>query len=109
MLAATILLLVGIPLCGRAAKLLGRIDPGEVVWDELAAMPIVFCATNFSFTSAVIGFLWFRLFDIWKPWPIRKFEHLPGGLGIMIDDTLAAVLAAGCLYATMHARDLMSL
>ncbi|MEX1229443.1 MAG: phosphatidylglycerophosphatase A [Planctomycetaceae bacterium] len=109
MLASMILLFIGIPICERGAKLIGRKDPGEIVWDEIAAMPIVFCATNFSFSSAAIGFLWFRLFDIWKPWPIRRLQDLPGGLGVMIDDILAALLAAACLYGTMHVRYLVPL
>lgn len=108
MLASLLLLLIGIPICTRGSKLIGRKDPGEVVWDELAAMPIVFCFSSVSVSSLIFGFLWFRLFDIWKPWPIRKLQDLPGGLGVMIDDVLAALLAACCLYGTMHVRDFVS-
>jgi phosphatidylglycerophosphatase A len=93
--------LAGIPLCGRAAQLLGRPDPGCVVFDEIAAMPLVFLLERITFTTAILGFLWFRVFDISKPWPIRRFERLHGGLGIMIDDVLAALYAAIALWLTL--------
>ncbi len=101
-IAAGFLLVIGVPICDKGAKFIGRKDPGEVVWDELAAMPIVFCATPFHLKTAVIGWVWFRLFDIWKPWPIRNSQHWPGGWGIMVDDVLAAIFAAACLYTTVH-------
>ncbi|MFN0197259.1 MAG: phosphatidylglycerophosphatase A [Planctomycetaceae bacterium] len=106
-IAAGLLLILGVPICDKGAKLIGRKDPGEVVWDELAAMPIVFFAIPFHLKTAVIGWAWFRLFDIWKPWPIRNSQHWPGGWGIMIDDVLAAIFAAACLYATVHFGKIM--
>jgi phosphatidylglycerophosphatase A len=105
--AEAALFLVGIPLCGRAARLFGQTDPGSVVYDEIAAMPIVFLSVPFVFTTslavpaAVLGFIWFRVFDIAKPWPVRQLEHAKGGLGIMIDDVAAAIYAAFALWLSL--------
>lgn len=96
--AAVCCFLVGIPVCGRGARLFGLKDPGAVVFDEIAAFPVVFLGTRFGFVTAVLGFLLFRLFDVWKPWPARQLERLPGGLGIMADDFAAGVYAAAGLW-----------
>jgi len=97
------ILLIGIPICGRAARLFGRTDPGSVVYDELAAFPLVFLSVPMTFTTAILGFIWFRIFDIVKPWPVRMLERLPGGLGIMADDVAAALFAALALWLTLKA------
>jgi len=92
-------------LCAPAAvKAVGKNDPGEVVADELAGQAVTFLYLPLSIggdVSAVegwalagAGFLLFRVFDIIKPWPIRKLEKLPGGWGILADDLLAGVFAA---------------
>lgn len=89
---------LGILICERAARKYGKADPGCVVFDEIAAMPLVFAWVPLDRGSvAVAGFLLFRLFDIWKPWPIRRFERLPGGVGIMADDIIAGIYAGGAL------------
>ncbi len=82
----------------------GKNDPGEVVADELAGQAVTFLAIPFFIpvilTTGQIciitfgGFLLFRLFDIVKPWPIRKLEKLPEGWGVLADDLLAGVYAA---------------
>ena len=84
---------VGVPLCRRAAELIGKKDPGSVVWDEIAAFPIVYAFVPITSQTLILGFVLFRIFDITKPLPIRAFEQIDGGLGIMIDDTIAAVWA----------------
>lgn len=100
---AVLVVLAGVAICGRAARTLGRYDPPQVVFDEIAAFPLVFCAVpSFNPQAAVIGFVWFRLFDITKPWPIRRFEKLPGGVGIMADDLMAGTYAAIALWGTMR-------
>ncbi|MGE0377206.1 MAG: phosphatidylglycerophosphatase A [Planctomycetaceae bacterium] len=96
-LTTALLVLVGIPLCSRAAHLMGRKDPGSVVWDEIAAFPVVFAVVRVTWPTAVLGFLLFRVFDIAKPWPIRRFEQLPAGWGIMADDLIAGAYAGACL------------
>lgn len=93
--------LAGIPLCSLAAKQLGGLkDPGAVVFDEAAAMPLVLLAVPPEARTPLVlltAFGLFRLFDISKPPPCRQLERLPGGLGIMADDWAAASYAAAGL------------
>lgn len=97
-----VLFLAGIPVCTRAARLLDGKDPGPVVLDEAVAVPLVLLVVppvaRMPATLAA-AFVLFRIFDILKPPPVRQFERLPGGLGIMADDQAAAVFAAACLAA----------
>lgn len=98
-----VLTLVGIWLCGEASRRLGVHDHSGIVFDEIVAMLIPFLLVPVTPLSLLLGFLWFRLFDVWKPWPIRWFDrNIHGGLGIMIDDTLAGILAAVALWPTLH-------
>jgi len=101
--AIAAIFLAGIPLCDRAARLFGKKDPGCVVFDEIAAVPLVFLLERFTISTAILGFVWFRIFDIFKPWPVRRLERLPGGLGIMIDDVVAAIYAAIGVWLTVKA------
>ena len=102
-----VLALVGSVVCVKCASAsiaaTGKTDPGEVVADEFAGQAVTFLAVPFLITNtitshhvwvvALLGFLLFRLFDIAKPWPIRKLEKLPTGWGILADDLLAGVYA----------------
>ncbi len=97
-LAAAFFFLVGIPICAAGARLLGLKDPGAVVFDEIAAFGVVFLLVPFNGLTAVLGFLLFRLFDVWKPWPARRLEMLPDGLGIMADDLAAGLYSAASLW-----------
>ncbi|MEM8865731.1 MAG: phosphatidylglycerophosphatase A [Planctomycetota bacterium] len=94
-------ILLGGPLCGRAASDLGgKKDPGAVVWDEIATVPLVFAlAPTATGWWLIAGFALHRLFDISKPWPCKPLEKLPGGWGIMLDDVAAALYAAIILGA----------
>jgi len=89
---------LGIPICTRAAARLGRgKDPGAVVFDEAAALPLTLLVVPPSDRSVLVlaaAFVLFRVFDIWKPAPCRQLEGLPAGLGIMADDWGAAAWAA---------------
>jgi phosphatidylglycerophosphatase A len=99
-------------LCGAGEKILKARDPGSIVFDEIAAIPICFAGWIFahlfgykvsSFPSpafffskqhvlATLGVVAaFRLFDVWKPWPVRQSQSLPGGWGVTVDDALAAL------------------
>jgi phosphatidylglycerophosphatase A len=71
----------------------GGIDPGPIVLDEVVGMLITLAFIPVGVTGAVAGFLLFRVFDIIKPFPARRFERLHGGLGVMADDAMAAVYA----------------
>lgn len=88
----------GIWLCGRAGRALGVPDHGAIVWDEVVAMLGVLLFTPEGPLWAVAAFALFRLFDIWKPFPIAWFDRtVKGGLGVMLDDVLAAVYAIAAL------------
>ncbi len=94
--------LLGIPICSRASAALGQHDPGQVVYDEIAAFWLVFlpqllAGTPITWQHAIAGFVLFRVFDISKPWPVSRLERLPGGLGIMADDLAAGLIAAAIL------------
>ncbi len=92
------LFLIGIPICTIAGKALGASDHGSIVWDEIVAFMLVLEFTPPSWAWWVVAFLLFRLFDIWKPFPIRQVEaSLKLGLGVMFDDLLAAIYAVACL------------
>jgi phosphatidylglycerophosphatase A len=92
-LAALAVTLIGIPAATIVAREAGREDPGFVVVDEVAGQWIALIAVRPDWRHAVLALVLFRLFDIWKPWPIRKLEALPEGTGIMLDDVAAGVLA----------------
>jgi len=93
------LLLIGIPLCGRAARTLGRTDPPSVVWDEIVGYLITMIAIAPSWPAVLAGFAAFRLFDIWKPWPIGWIDRrVGGGLGIMLDDVAAGLMALALMH-----------
>jgi phosphatidylglycerophosphatase A len=102
-----------IAVCSRAEQLLKEKDPPSVVLDEIVALPLVFLAAfvpplNRSAAAHsmdrgipayewALGFLFFRLYDIWKPWPIRRLQILPGGVGVVVDDLAAAVFSLASL------------
>lgn len=104
-----IVALVGIPICGEASRRLGVHDHGGIVWDEFAglyvtALPLALWPVSYPLSPLLLGlaFVWFRVFDVLKPWPIRWLDrHVHGGLGIMLDDLLAGVFAALALMASV--------
>jgi len=90
--------LVGIWICGTSARRLGVHDHGGIVWDEVVGMYLTLLVVDPDPVWILAAFLLFRLFDIWKPWPIRDLDHsLDNGFGIMLDDVIAALYAAGTL------------
>ena len=95
--ACVVLTLLAVPICAKAEPLIGKgKDPGCIVADEYLTLPI--CYLGLAFTPAVIisGFVFHRIFDITKPPPIKQLQDIKGGIGIVIDDFLAALLALGC-------------
>jgi len=89
------LIVAGIWICGESARRLGIHDHGGIVWDEIAGMYLTLMVAPFSVTGWVLAFVLFRVMDIVKPWPIRDLDHrLGGGVGIMLDDLVAALYAA---------------
>lgn len=91
--------IIGVWICEVAAKQLGEHDFGGIVWDEVAGFLITMCLVPFSWNAVFTGFILFRIFDIFKPWPINWIDQkVDGGLGIMLDDILAGAFAGVCLY-----------
>ncbi len=95
LLVAIALILSGIWICGVAARRIAVHDHPGIVWDEIAGIYLALLVAPPSIWAWALGFGLFRLFDIWKPWPIRDLDHrLKGGLGIMLDDLVAALYTA---------------
>ena len=83
----------------KTAEITGKKDPGLVVVDEVLGQWVTLLgASSFQVSSFAAAFVLFRLFDIWKPWPVRQFERLPGGYGIVADDIAAGIYGALILY-----------
>ena len=97
------LFLAGIWICSRCERIIGVEDHSGIVWDEIVGFFITMIAVPFSIKTVIAGFLLFRLFDIWKPWPIRLLDRrLHGGLGIMLDDVLAGFYAWGVMLGLVR-------
>ncbi len=96
---ATLGILAGVWCAGRTAQLMKKKDPPCIVIDEIAVVPLAFAGLPNRWWIFAIAFILFRLFDVAKPTPIRQSQQLPGGLGIVIDDVLAAGFACGATHA----------
>jgi phosphatidylglycerophosphatase A len=108
MIAATVATLAatvaGVWICGESARRLRVHDHPAIVWDEVAGMMLTMLAAPPGWRGAVAAFALFRLFDIWKPWPIREVDHgMRGGTGIMLDDVMAGLFAAIVLLLFRYA------
>lgn len=118
--------LVAVEICDAAERILGQHDPGSVVLDEIVAMPIALGGyvglwwwqsgelpepARFPkwWPAAAGAFALFRLFDIWKPWPIRRLQSLRGGWGVVADDLAAGLVAAAVLWAGAQAAFVIQL
>jgi phosphatidylglycerophosphatase A len=94
---------LGIYICGESARRLNSHDHPGIVWDEFAGMAITMIAVTPSWLNLLMGFILFRCFDIFKPWPIREVDHrLSGGLGIMLDDMLAGMASCFLLHGLIR-------
>jgi phosphatidylglycerophosphatase A len=96
--------LIGVWACDVAGRAVGVDDHRSLVWDEFIGQWIALSPALLApWWAVVAGFGLFRLFDVWKPWPIRWFDrHLKGGLGVMVDDVVAGVFAAVVLWAILR-------
>ncbi len=105
-LAALLITSAGIPASTITASESSRKDPGFVVIDEVAGQLFALILSPPNWPHAALALLLFRLFDIGKPWPIRRLEALPTGTGIMLDDVAAGLLAllTGLLLSYLHHR-----
>jgi len=95
--------LAGVAASARLARRLGRKDPGAAVVDEVVGMWLSLLFLPFTPATAAAAFLLFRVLDVFKPYPARQLESLPGGWGIMTDDVMAGVYANLLLRAGLRA------
>lgn len=94
--------LVGVYLCGEASRRLGVHDHGGIVFDEIVGVLPVFIVLPETWWELALIFIWFRVFDVMKPWPINWLDRrVGGGVGIMVDDLLAGGYALLATWATL--------
>jgi len=86
-----VIFFIGIRIAGRAEILLGRTDHPSIVIDEIAGFLLAMLLVPASWYSVTAAFVLFRFFDIVKPWPLKRFQGLHGGLGVMLDDIGAGI------------------
>jgi len=93
----------GIWLCGHTSKALGKHDHGGIVWDEIVGFWVTMIAAPPAWQWILLGFVLFRVFDIFKPWPVKTADRrMQGGLGIMFDDLLAGLYALAGVQLGLH-------
>lgn len=104
LLSLLLVFVIGIAICEKTSRDLGVHDHPGIVWDEIAGYLVTMAGAPFGWYWMVTGFLLFRGFDIFKPWPIGWADRrVTGGLGIMLDDCLAGVYAWLCLQGLVWA------
>jgi len=101
-IAAAALTLVGIPAATLVARASGSKDPQFIVIDEAAGQLVALIAVPFAWKTFLAGFILFRVFDILKPFPIRRLERLPEGTGIVVDDLGAGLYALSIMHLLLH-------
>lgn len=99
---AVLVTLIGIPAATRVARGSHMKDPQFVVVDEVAGQLVALIAVPFAWKSFLAGFILFRAFDIVKPPPVRQFEAIPEGAGIMLDDIAAGLYALAIVHLLLH-------
>ena len=100
--AAAVVTLIGIPAATRVARAAGIEDPQFVVIDEVAGQLVTLIAVPLAWKTFLSGLILFRVFDILKPFPIRRLEHLPEGTGIVVDDLGAGLYALAVMHLLLH-------
>jgi len=100
--AAALVTLIGIPAATRAARTSGLKDPQFVVIDEVAGQLTALIAVPLAWKTFLAGLILFRVFDILKPFPIRRLERLPEGTGIVVDDLGAGIYALAIMHLLLH-------
>ncbi len=101
--ASLIAFAIGVWACGDHVRATGREDPSECVIDEVAGQWLACAFAPVSLPGLALAFFLFRLFDIWKPWPVGWADReLPGGLGVMADDMIAGLMAGVLVGLTRY-------
>jgi phosphatidylglycerophosphatase A len=101
-IAAAVVTLIGIPAATQVARAAGIKDPQFVVIDEVAGQLVALIAVPLAWKTFLAGLILFRVFDIWKPFPIRRLERLPEGTGIVVDDLGAGLYALAIMHLLLH-------
>jgi phosphatidylglycerophosphatase A len=101
-IAAIAVTLVGIPAATLVVRASGLKDPQFVVVDEVAGQLVTLIAVPLAWKTFLAGLILFRVFDIWKPFPIRRLERLPEGTGIVVDDLGAGFYALSIMHLLLH-------
>lgn len=101
-IAACVVTLIGIPAATLVARAHGSKDPQLVVIDEVAGQLVALIAVPLAWKTFLAGFILFRVFDILKPFPIRRLETLPEGTGIVVDDLGAGLYALALMHLLLH-------
>jgi len=99
---AVAVVLLGIPAATQTARATGSKDPQFVVIDEVAGQLIALIAVPLSWKTFLVGLILFRIFDIFKPPPVRQLERLPDGTGIVLDDVAAGIYAFLVIQTLLH-------
>jgi phosphatidylglycerophosphatase A len=103
---AVIFVVLAIRIATEAEKLLKETDPGCIVIDEIAGMMIALLGLPFNWATAAIGFIFFRILDILKPFPIDRLERrFSGGVGVVVDDVAAGIIANIALRFALMIKD----
>jgi phosphatidylglycerophosphatase A len=100
---AALLMLIGVWASKHVIEATGQTDPQIIVIDEVVGVLVTLAASAPTWTSLVVGVVFFRIFDQWKPWPARSLESLHGGWGVVMDDVAAGVWGAAALGAVQGA------
>src|ERR1700716_2379140 len=101
-IAAAAVTLIGIPAATRVARAAALKDPQFVVIDEVAGQLVALIAVPLAWKTFLVGLILFRVFCIWKPFPIRRLELLPEGTGIVVDDLGAGLYALAVMHLLLH-------
>ena len=95
--------LLGIFICEKTAKNLGKKDPGSIVWDEIIGYLVTMFMVPKEWIWILIGFILFSALDILKPWPISSIDRrVKGGFGIMLDDVVAALFSLAIIQTVIY-------
>ena len=100
--AAAAVTLIGIPAATLVCRGSGIKDPQFVVIDEVAGQLVALIGLPLAWQTFVAGFVLFRIFDMWKPFPIRRLERLPEGTGIVVDDIAAGIYALVIMHLLLR-------
>jgi phosphatidylglycerophosphatase A len=102
MIAAALVTIIGIPAATLVARASALKDPQFIVIDEVAGQLVALIAVPLAWKTFLAGLILFRVFDIWKPFPIRRLERLPEGTGIVVDDLGAGLYALAIMHLLLH-------